>query len=541
LATVADLVVGALEAAGVKTIFGLPGGGSSLELVEAATNRGMRFVVTHTESAALFMASTYSEITDCPGVALCGLGPGVANSVNGLAHARLDRAPVILIADRYSEPQAAMVSHQRLDHRSVVGPLVKWSAALVAEAADSIMKRAIREASAEPRGPVHLDLAQSEATQLVGAGEAKPEPMNQTRVSGLGPPSEDALREARRMLLAAKRPVAVVGLQARLPRTRTAEALRALMESIPMPMFTTYKAKGMVAETGAWWAGTFTNATPEATVLNRADLILMVGVDPVEFVPRPWTFPAPVISIARTPDPSGYVAAAIELPGDVAACLEWLSQRSPGASAWEEAEVAAYRRRLVAQLRSSADGLDPSRVIELARQMAPPEAAACVDSGAHMFPATELWTVTEPGRFFISSGLATMGYALPAAIGAAMLMPDVPVFCFTGDGGLLMQLGELRTAARLGVRTITVVFDDRAFSLIKIKQVDKGYAPAGVDLGPADLTRVSEGLGVAAKAASSESELEEALTWALRATGPVLITAKVEASGYQPVFRAIRG
>lgn len=537
----ADAIVAALKDAGIDMIFGVPGGGTGLELIEAGMRSGMRFVLTQSESAALFMASTCAEITGVPGVALCGLGPGVTNSVNGLAHALLDRIPIILIADRYPEPQASLVSHQKLDHRSLLGTLVKWSATLSADAADSITRRAIREACIEPCGPVHLDFPQSETTKPVGIPEGRHVPASPSLVTGLGLPSQDLLGEARRMLWSAKRPVAVVGLQARRPGLHAAPALRALAALARMPVFATYKAKGLVAETGPWWIGTFTNAVPEAEVLSRADLILMVGVDAVEFLPRPWSFSAPVISVVRTPDPSRYAPIAVELEGDIAGCLERLLDGQSGASVWKEAEVVEYRRRLQGQLRSSDNGLDPARAIELARRMASPRAVACVDSGAHMFPATELWTAPEPGRFFISSGLATMGYALPASVAAALLMPDDPVFCFTGDGGLLMQLGELRTAARLGVRTITVVFDDHTLSLIKLKQDQRGYASAGVDLGSADLARVSEGLAVPARVASSEDELESALTWALRANGPVLISAKVEAAAYRPAFRAIRG
>ena len=134
-----------------------------------------------------------------------------------------------------------------------------------------------------------------------------------------------------------------------------------------------------------------------------------------------------------------------------------------------------------------------------------------------------------------------MGLALPAAIGAALLEPSKPVVAFTGDGGLLMCLGDLRTAARESLPLRVVVFDDGDLSLIKIKQVQRGYQPIGVSMGEIKWQSLGAGLGVLAVVANSEEALEACLAETVKYPGPVLIAARISSDGYQATIRAMRG
>ena len=287
--------------------------------------------------------------------------------------------------------------------------------------------------------------------------------------------------------------------------------------------------------------GIFTNAAAEEPLVRQADLVVLVGVDPVELIPRPWTYQAPLISLRRTPNGSRYLAPDVELITELGRGLERISSETAWRPVWRNDAVREHRRSLVGRLRSAAAGLQPADVIETARALAPNDAVVTVDSGAHMFPATELWTATQPGRFLISNGLATMGYALPAAIAAALVVPEATVLCVTGDGGLFMQLGELETAARLRSRVVVIVLDDTGFSLIRVKQARKGYVPAGVTFGPSKLDRAAEALGVPARTASTVPEFREAMQWALEVDGPTLVCARIDATVYDDMFAAIRG
>ncbi|HZT77676.1 MAG TPA: thiamine pyrophosphate-binding protein [Vicinamibacterales bacterium] len=155
--TVADLVVRRLHGAGVRVLFGVPGGGSSLDLIEAARRLELRFVLTATETAAAIAAIAHAELTGTPGVCLTGLGPGVASVVNGAACAQLERAPLLVITDAHPA-SADGAAHQRIDHRALLAPVVKWSAALTPSTADAVMADAIARATAPPRGAVHLEI-----------------------------------------------------------------------------------------------------------------------------------------------------------------------------------------------------------------------------------------------------------------------------------------------------------------------------------------------------------------------------------------------
>jgi len=151
------------------------------------------------------------------------------------------------------------------------------------------------------------------------------------------------------------------------------------------------------------------------------------------------------------------------------------------------------------------------------------------------------WQAGVVGGALISNGLATMGYALPAAIARALHAPDEQTIAFTGDGGLLMCAGELAVAARSAARLCVVVFNDASLSLIALKQRDRGMAGAGVSLPAVDFAAVARGFGMQAFAARSQEEYEDALRRAFRAGGPCLIDARVDPSGYRSQARRLRG
>jgi acetolactate synthase-1/2/3 large subunit len=186
--------------------------------------------------------------------------------------------------------------------------------------------------------------------------------------------------------------------------------------------------------------------------------------------------------------------------------------------------------------------LSPVQVVAIARSQVPPETVVTVDAGAHMLAVMPLWEVTEPRRLLISSGLATMGFALPAAIAAALCAPARLVVAFTGDGGLGMTLAEIETAARLRLRIAVVVFNDGALSLIKIKQRPAGQGGAeAVDFGPVSYARAAQALGAEAVAVSTEQELAAALSDASGRDGPTIIDVQVDPAAYPAIMDLSRG
>jgi acetolactate synthase-1/2/3 large subunit len=463
-----------LQKAGVRRLFGVPGGGGNSDLIQAARDAGLPFTLAHTESASAFMACAQAEMTGAPGACLATLGPGAASLVNGVAHAYLDRVPLVAITDAAEGEW----EHQQLPQREMFAPIVKWSGSDPAEA--------LRVVKTPPYGPVHLQKSGGEVAAEVGElrspGQAgRPTPL--------------------------RRPVLLVGLGARsLP-------VREFCERHRVPALVTYKAKGVIPDDHPWFAGVFTNGALERCVLDQADGFLTAGLDAVEFI-RPWKLPQPTVA---------WDAAEPE-------------------STWTEDEVRALAEGQRARMQPAVEPgeLAPHRVVEIAAA-AYKGARATVDAGAHMLPVMALWPVREPSGVLISNGLSTMGFALPAAIGAALLDPARPVVAFTGDGGLMMCLGELQTAAREGLRIRVVVFADGDLSLIKLKQSQRGLRNDGVTIGDVDWQAVGCGFGVMSRRAASEVELARVMGETAAHPGPVLIAAHISPRTYTDIIRALRG
>ena len=541
--TVADLIVDGLVRAEVPRLFGVPGGGSNLEVLEAARVRGLAFVLCHQEWAACIMAAVTGELTGRPGAVLSTLGPGVTASATGLAHARLDRSPLIYVSDRHPAGVLQFATHQYVDHGAHVGAIAKDSVSVGADSAAHWVAHAVRLALTEPRGPVHLDLPADVAgrSAVPAATSVTPAPL---------PPLDGELVErAAAMIRAARRPLVIAGLGC---RAADAKWLRAFAEALPTPVLTTYKAKGAIPDPHPLALGIFTGGALEEPLVRRADLIIAFGLDTVELIPRPWAYTAPVLSLTRCPAaeprlqaPGGgaYFTPALEVVGEPGSILEDLAGRLLGRARadWDVAEVDRIRRERHAALEVPVPGLAPHRVVQMTRELTAGGSIATVDAGAHMFPATAYWHALEPGELLISNGLATMGFALPAAIAAQLVHPHRRVICFTGDGGLMMVAAELETVARLGLPIVIVVFNDEALSLIAIKQEQKGFEGVSMRYAGPDLRALARAFGLRAFTATDEATLHQALIGAQTAPGPALIDARIDASGYRRMLEIVRG
>jgi len=355
-------------------------------------------------------------------------------------------------------------------------------------------------------------------------------------------PSADDRSRLETFLATARKPLLLVGLGAR--GSADAAAIRALCAGRHIPAMVTYKAKGVVADGpdgNEWFAGVFTNAAIEQPVIDESDLLIGIGLDPVELIPRAWNRQQPIVSCNPWRVEDAHVPFAVQLVAPVTECIG-LIENALSPSDWTSHRV----RELVDDQRRGLSvpgpGFTAQRVVEIAAsRLAPLAGRVTVDAGAHMFPATMLWPVGEPNGMLISNGLSTMGFALPAAIGAALVDREQPVVALTGDGGLLMCAGELLTAVREGLRIITIVFSDASLSLIEIKQQARRLPAAGVALGAIDWPALAGSVGVPAWAASTDVELERAIERALAASGPSLIEAKIDRSNYGATLRAVRG
>jgi len=554
----ATAIVSALARAGTRVMFGVPGGGPNLDVVGAVTAAGLRFVLTHSETAAAIMAATSADLTGAPGAVLVTRGPGLASAVNGIAHAALDRLPVVIIADTVSAAEAGRVSHQRLDQGALGRSVAKAVLTVGGDQAGQVAARLARLARAAPPGPVIALM--DDGAPAEPAGAADDAHRDGTEPGDLEPMAA-ALRQARR-------PALLLGAHAS-PHTA---AIRAAVVGRGIPALHTYRARGIVPDSAAEAAGLLTGGTMEWPLLAQADLIIGLGVDEAEMIPAAWDYAAPTVLVSDWPaghtGATGYFTGATTLTAPFPAAIDLLARWTPPPGAgWAPAAGRAARADAAHRLAEAATAtpaggippgsstpgaatpdapaagvLAPQQVAAAIRAHTPADTIATVDAGAHMLAVMPLWEVDEPGRLLISSGLATMGFALPAAIAAALCAPRQPVVAFTGDGGLGMTLAEIETAVRLRLPIVVIVFNDATLSLIKIKQRPAGQGGAeAVDYGPVSFAGVATAMGAAAAAAGTEAELVAALDAALRRDGPTVIDAAVDPACYPAVMELTRG
>jgi acetolactate synthase-1/2/3 large subunit len=519
---IADLIAGSLRDAGTRAIFGVPGGGGNLDLIDAARRLDLPFVLTSTETAAAIAAVAAAEVTRRPGACLTTLGPGAASVVNGVACAALERAPILVVTDSHPLDPGGAYTHQQIDQLAALSAVAKWSGRVTPSEGGRVIGDGFAALGTLPPGPVHIDCPADVRDVPSSAAPRAPDV-----------PHRNELRfEPGR----ARRPLLLVGLGAR--RAEDADAIRSLCERARIPAMVTYKAKGVVPDDHPWFAGIFTNGAIERALVEESDLLIGVGFDPVELLPRPWPYRQPIVGFAPWRMDDRQVPFGSQMVMGIPGAMAMLEAALPP-SDWDAKRIAAHLEHCRRAADIATDGLSAQRVVDVVAAAAG-DCRVTVDAGAHMFPATIRWPVREPTDLLISNGLSTMGFALPAAIGAAYV-DRRRVIALTGDGGLLMCAGELLTAARERLPVVTVVFNDASLSLIEIKQQARRLTPAGVALGTASWARVAEGFGVASFAADSEAALDRAVVGALRIDGPSLIDVTVDRSNYGAMMRAIRG
>ncbi|HEX2175649.1 MAG TPA: thiamine pyrophosphate-binding protein [Nocardioidaceae bacterium] len=513
-------LVRGLHAAGVRKMFGMPGGGPNLDMIGCAEEAGIDFVLAHGETAACIMAGTYGRLTRTPGVAVVTRGPGMTSAANGLAQATLDRSPLLLISDSVSEADAGRVAHQRLDQVEAAAPLTKWSGRLGARDAEGVAYAAATLAATAPAGAVHLAF-----DPTVGGDPAPESPAT---------PATDpaAFARARQQCAKAEHPVVVVGLDA----ARHAPSVRDALASLDCPILVTYEAKGTIPESWPSYAGLFTGAAIERPLLEQADLILAVGLDPVEPVPGPWTYAAPMVMLHSHPVETAYFGRPHLVVGCYARDLPVLADSCR--PVWPPDTAREAHERGLAMLEFATEGLSPHDVVRTTAKTLG-GAVLTVDAGAHMLVAMPLWETDEADSVLISNGLATMGFSLPAAIGAALARPGRRVVCLTGDGGLGMVLAELETLARLRLDITVVVLNDQALSLIRLKQKHAQGGDGAVAYGTMDFAGIAIAMGVPGTVVHDTEGLRRTL--ADLHPGPALVDARIDPSGYPHVLRVSRG
>ena len=536
MASVVELISTMLKHEGVRYIFGIPGGGGTIDLLNATEKDGIRFVLNTHETAAAMMGCVVGELTGKPGVVVTAISPGITNVANGVAYAYLDRAPLLILSDNYPWSAVQVVLRQTLNHRQVFQGITKWTASLSAEWAHETLQRAFRTMLEDRPGPVQLDLPDDVAQKPVADKPLAPvskqvmarlysqEPAGFSRVVG-------RIREA-------KAPVIIVGMGIRWDRAYS--ELKALAERIGAPVFCTPKAKGALPENHPYSAGVFIGGKLELDILGKADLIIGVGLDPADMLAKPWKYGQPIIAIDRVTNYNEIYHAEMEVVGNIAEILTMLSEALPADHKWDERVAPAYRKKVYEALALPTKGLAPFRVSDITRELTADDVILTTDVGAAKLLLSQIWRPYQPNSVLMSNPLGTMGFGVPSAIAAKLVFPNRQVVSLCGDGGFAMRMPELQTAMQLRVAPVIVVLNDGALSQIKTKQVKKGLAVVGTEFRSPDYVKIAEAFGGRGISVGTEAEYTVALKEALTSKVLTLIDARIDPSQYPTQFDAIR-
>ena len=488
----AEAIAESLYEENVRYVFGHPGG-EVVDLIDALENTGIRFVLTGHEAAAAFMASAVGRLTGTPGVCLATLGPGACNLVLGVGAAFLDRDPMLAISARSPASRSGVSQKQNLSLHEVFDPVCKWSVAGENNGIETTVRSAMGLATAAPAGPVYLtipnDVAVADASP--GGGVRTPDRLNCERT---GDP--DTILMA---LNRARRPVGIVGVA--LNVRQDSAAVRRFFATSHIPYVVLPQAKGVVDEFGAGYLGTVASAAGDAALvklIRKSDCLLGVGFDPVESA-QEWHLRQPVFSVANASIAFGDFAPASECVGDVTFLLDRLLEGYNGRQSWTAGEIRESQNAVADAIRPGTDatalGASPYHLLRELNETMPGETILSVDVGAHKMLVSQVWRARSPGTFLTSNGLSAMGYGLPSALAAALILPDRPVAGVFGDAGFAMMVQELETARRLGVRPLLVVLCDRSLAIVKVAQAMRRIPFRGVDFQPVDWAKVAEGFG----------------------------------------------
>ncbi len=552
MTTYADVVAATLKDAGIEYIFGVPGSLSSVELIQAAGKQGLRYILCSNESSAAAMAGVYGVMKNRPGVVSTGVGPGAAAAVHGAVHLQLERAPVLLLTDRFTDAEYLRLPRQRVDQPAMFGPVTKGSFTLSTIDTAKTLQRAIDLSLAGRQGPVHVDLPY-DLMQAEASDADMPQTSNSQRyldgmtagnseadtrhapgfIPGFTPNATPGLQALAAAIEGATRPAIVAGFQMARQGPGAEAAFLEFAEKLNVPVFNSLAAKGTFPEDHPMAGGTFRGVPSERAILDNADLLVMVGLDPIEIFTSAWPYTAPVVTLDTVPVTEGPYRPAIEVIADLEHGLRSLTQLITTHSGWNREDLDAYRTQRDAALHKAGEGLMPGAVIRLTRERLPDNGIITVDAGQHKVVTSDLWETRRPRGFHTSSGLGSMAVSLPAALAAKLCEPDAPVVCFTGDGGLLMRLGDLETAVRENIPVVVVVFNDRALNMIKLQQDRRGFTRNGTAFSPdTDFAAIARGFNIEAIRVHDEAALDTALQQAIASNRPWLIEAMVNPEGY---------
>ncbi len=524
--TGSQLIIRLLERQGITTIAGIPGG-ANLPLYDALRSSRIRHVLARHEQGAGFIAQGIARVTGNPAVCFGTSGPGATNLLTAVADAKLDSIPLIAITGQVPRALIGTDAFQEINTFGLSLPITKHNF-LVRSAGDllEVIPRAFRIAASGRPGPVLVDVPKDVQTEWLEF-DAFPEPER------ADPPpvcAAEELERAASMINAAEKPMLLIG--AGVIAAGASLSVRSLMEKASIPAAATLLGLGALPHDHPLFLGMVgMHAAPFTNMLlDECDLLIALGVrfddratgKAAEFCPR-----AKILHIDIDPSELGKIKQpALGIVGDVRDALAVLEPMVARASrsAWMRRNEALQAHHPLL-MPGAGNPLRPYGIVRLAASVLPEESIITTDVGQHQMWAAQAYPLRQPRQWLTSGGLGTMGFGLPAAIGAAIACPDRTVVCFSGDGSLLMNLQELATAAEENVNVKIILLNNVHLGLVRQQQqlFYGGRYHASRFESRTDFVAIARGFGVRALDLEAAPDPIQALGQALRERGPCLI------------------
>ena len=531
-----DLFIAALEAEKVEYIFAVPGE-ENLDLLESLRTSSIELVLTRHEQGAGFMAATYGRLTGKAGVCLATLGPGATNLTTPAAYAALGAFPLVIITGQKPIKTSKQAQFQIVDVVSLFTPLCKASTQIVnGNRIPSLVREGFRLAQEERPGAVLLELPEDIAE------EQTVEPVIPPHDRRYAVAGDAALDEAARRILAAQRPLLLIGAGAN--RRRASKALRKFVADTGFPFFDTQMGKGVVDEDNELYLGTAALSSGDYVhcAIEKADLIVNIGHDVVE---KPPFFMEPggqtVIHINyKAAEVDQVYFPQLEVIGDIAGSVERLGSRLDGKLQCDRGYYTALHREIASHISETSDDerfpMVPQRVVADVRSVMARDDIVALDNGIYKIWFARNYIANEPGTILLDNALATMGAGLPSAMMAAMLSPGRRVLAVCGDGGFMMNSQELETAVRLGLNLVVLVLNDAAYGMIRWKQDQLGFPDYGLTFSNPDFVTYAQSYGATGHRVERSADLVAVLNAAFEAGGVHLVDLPVDYSENKKVL-----
>jgi acetolactate synthase I/II/III large subunit len=512
--TVARAIVECLENEGVEIVFGLPGE-ENLHTIDALAESSIRFVTTRDERGAAFMADTYGALTGTPGVCLATLGPGAINLMLGVANAQLDSHPLVALVAQASLDRIYKESHQFVDLVSLFRPITKWGDMVtVRVAAPEMVRKAFKQATTEPPGATFIVLPEDVAERRTDA------PVLRVNTPVDPAPDQGQVHRAAHVLAEAVHPIVLAGPG--VARDGATDALIRFSELLNIPVATTFLGKGAFPDNHPNALGTIGFMVKDYANFgfDRADVVIAVGYDLVEYSPSRWNPLADkeIVHVHRTvAEVDAHYTLAVGLQGSIGETLDAIAASSEMHDI--RGEIFPVRDLVREELQRGAGDdafpMAPARVVSDIRSVLDDDDIVLCDTGAAKMWMARLYPTYRPNTCLISNGLATMAFSLPGAIAAKLVHPGRKVLAVMGDGAFAMSMAEIETAVREHVPLVVLVWVDGGYGLIGWKQDINFGRRAAVSFTNPDFVKLAESFGAKGYDIGSADELAPTLRKAL--------------------------